>query len=54
MSAFHTPRTRRVAGHRPSGVAGSRPRRVIDGRREAVATVPTVIPVAHVAAPAPV
>jgi Mce-associated membrane protein len=40
MSAFHTPRTRRVAGHRPSGVAGSRPRQVAD-----VAPVTPVAPV---------
>lgn len=54
MSAFHTPRTRRVAGHRPSGVAGSRPRKVADSRREAVATVAPAVPVAPVATVAPV
>lgn len=54
MSAFHTPRTRRVAGHRPSGVAGSRPRKVADSRREAVATVAPVAPVATVAPVVPV
>lgn len=54
MSASHTPRTRRVAGHRPSGVAGSRPRKVADSRREAVATVAPVTPVAAVAPVAPV
>lgn len=54
MSASHTPRTRRVAGHRPSGVAGSRPRKVADSRREAVAPVAPVAPVAAVAPDAPV
>lgn len=54
MSASHTPRTRRVAGHRPSGVAGSRPRKVADSHREAVAPVAPVAPVAAVAPDAPV
>jgi Mce-associated membrane protein len=53
MSAFHTPRTRRVAGHRPSGVAAGRPRKAAESRRETVAPVAPVVPVAPVAAPAP-